>query len=133
MGKRAAELSDLVLIPTRTSLADMDAVPTSHAMAKAAGKPHFVLFSGVDVSGAKRDVKEAAAGFVARGIPTGREHGAPIICHRKGYKSCLIDGSTIQEIEPDGKGAEEVDALFRWVAKQVGIKVKRKRTEKQNG
>ena len=65
---RPARFSDIcVLIPTRTSLADMDAVPTSHAMAKAAGKPHYVLFSDVDVSGAKRDVKEAAAGFVAVG------------------------------------------------------------------
>lgn len=133
MGKRAAELSDLVLIPSRTSLADMDAVPTSHAMAQNLGKPNFVIFTDVDVSGAKKDVKEAAAGFTSRGIPTGREHGAPFICHRKGYKSCLIDGSTIQEIEPGGKGAEEIDALFRWVAKQVGLKVKRRRTEKANG
>lgn len=130
MGKRAAELSDLILIPCRTSIADMDAVPTTHAMAKSLGKAHFVLFTDVDVRGAKKDVKDAAAGFKAAGIPVGKDAGAPIISHRKGYKSCLIDGSTLQEIEPGGKGADEIDALMRWVAKQVGLKVKRRVREK---
>jgi chromosome partitioning protein len=75
MGKRAAELSDLVLIPSRTSLADMDAVPTSHAMLKSLDKPHFVIFSDVDVAGRKNDVKEASKGFAARGIPIGNAEG----------------------------------------------------------
>ena len=130
MGKRAAELSDLVLIPSRTSLADMDAVPTSHAMLKSLDKPHFVIFSDVDVAGRKNDVKEASKGFAARGIPIGNANGAPTISHRKAFKACFNDGRTIQELEPEGKGAEEVDALFRWVARQIGLKVKRKRVEK---
>ena len=133
MGKRAAELSDLVLIPSRTSLADMDAVPSTASMLEGIGKKHFVIFSDVDVSGRKNDVKEASQGFSARGIPIGNSNGAPTVSHRKGFKSCFNDGRTIQELEPDGKGAEEVDALFRWVAKQIGLKVKRKRVEKQNG
>lgn len=129
MGNCAAELSDLVLIPCRTSLADMDAVPTSHAMCKSLERPHAIVFSDVDARGAKRDVRDAAAGMKARGIPTLKE----VVCHRKGYKACLIDGSAIMEIEPEGKGAAEVDALLRAVMKQVGLRMPRKRKETVDG
>jgi chromosome partitioning protein len=40
---------------------------------------------------------------------------------RVAYNRCLINGQTAQEFEPDGKAAQEVEELYKWASKLVGL------------
>jgi chromosome partitioning protein len=44
-----------------------------------------------------------------------------VICQRAAYGHSIIAGQTAQEFEPDGKAAEEIDALWQWVKAELKI------------
>ena len=43
------------------------------------------------------------------------------IAQRAAYMHSLTVGLTASEYEPDGKAAEEIKALYKWISKQVGL------------
>jgi chromosome partitioning protein len=50
---------------------------------------------------------------------------APIaIAQRAALAHCLIAGQTAQEYEPSGKAAEEIAALWQWLAAEIGLPAK---------
>jgi len=111
----AARAADLILIPCRPSVFDLEAIRTTLDLAQIAKKPAFVLLNAVPVR--SRIGAEAAAGL--------REQGAQVapvsLSHRAAFGHSVIDGRSAQEYEPAGKAAEEVAALFSWICGQVGI------------
>ncbi|RYC28850.1 ParA family protein [Lichenibacterium minor] len=111
----AARAADLVLIPCRPSSFDLDAIEATCDLADIAKKPAWVVLNAAPIRSAIVD--EARRGLEAQGRKV-----APQVVHvRVAFSHGVIDGRTAQELEPDGKAAEEIEALFSWARTQVGL------------
>lgn len=110
----AAEAADLILIPCRAGILDLRAIAMTAKIAKMAGKPAFVILNAL---------RPQAAGMVDEVRDAVGVHGlklAPVTIHqRAAYADSLIDGRVAMEADPKGKAAAEIDALYRWLEKQV--------------
>lgn len=114
----AARAADLVLIPCRPSSFDLDAIEATCDLADIAKKPAWVVLNAAPIRSAIVD--EARKGLEAQGRKV-----APQTVHvRVAFSHGVIDGRTAQELEPDGKAAEEIEALFSWACGQVGLPAK---------
>ena len=112
---RAAQAADLVLIPCRAATFDLEAIQATRMLAELAKKPSYVVLNAIPPrSGIGR---EAAEGLTAQGARV-----APaMLSQRAAFTHGVIDGRTAQEFEPDGKAAEEVEALYTWLCGTVGM------------
>jgi chromosome partitioning protein len=111
----AARAADLVLIPCRPSTFDLEAIATTLLLAKTAGKPAFVVLNAVPPR--SNIGREAAAGLAAQGAQVAERQ----LSHRAAFTHGVIDGRTAQEFEPQGKAAEEIEALYMWLCGIVGM------------
>ncbi len=106
-------LSDLVLIPTRPSPHDLRAVGAAVDMVEECGKPKiFVVSSATRGSRITSEATEALS-----------QHGtvAPITIHQQiDYAASMIDGRTVMELNETSRSAREVEALWAYVANQLG-------------
>lgn len=125
----AVRLSDLVLTPTRPNIAEVETLPKVRDMITLAGSPAtFLLLNGVHPA-ATKGVSEAQNALQSLyGIQCCPVH----ICQRAAYADCLVSGSAPQEIDADGKAADELTRLFQFVCEFVntgeetnGLKVRR--------
>jgi len=112
----ACKAADLILIPCRASILDIDAIGQTHDLTTIARKPSWVIFNSCNTS-TDFDLEEARAGLRERDIPV--YPGA--VYQRVSYSRGFIAGRTAQEIEPGGKAAAEIDDLFRWTADLMRI------------
>jgi chromosome partitioning protein len=111
----AARAADLVLIPCRAAAFDLEAIETTLMLAKAALKPAYVVLNAVPPrSGVGR---EAAEGLVARGVQVAPRQ----LTHRAAFAHGVIDGRSAQEFEPNGKAADEIEALYEWLCGVVDM------------
>jgi chromosome partitioning protein len=111
----AATKADILLIPSRASGLDLDALPASIHLARASGKPFFVVMNAAPVQGS--EVAEATRALEAEGIEV-----APVVLHhRKAYYSHWQLGQTAEEFDPDGKAAGEIRELMLWVCERLGM------------
>ncbi len=103
--RAVVNLADLVLIPTRPSPHDLRAVGRTVEMAVAAGRPFAFA-----VTQAKPNAR-----LTVQAMAVLSEHGvvAPAIIHdRVDYAASMIDGRTVQEIDPRGRSAAEIKELW---------------------
>jgi chromosome partitioning protein len=115
--------ADLVLIPTRPSPHDLRAVGRTVALVRAAGKP-FVFA----VTQAKPNTRLTVQAMAALS-----EHGAvaPAIVHdRVDFAASMIDGRTVQEIDPKGRSAAEMAELWGFVKAQLAKSTKARKAER---
>ena len=111
----AVAKADLVLIPSRPSGLDLEALPASIQLARISGKPFFVVINAAPVQG--HEVAEAQEAFAAEGIEV-----APVVMHqRKAYSSHWQIGQTADEADPGGKAAAEVRELTLWLCDRLGM------------
>ena len=125
----AVRLSDLVLTPTRPNIAEVETLPKVRDMISLAGSPPtFVLLNGIHPTAttAVREVQTALRSMY------GFECCPVHICQRSAYADCLVTGAAPQEIDADGKAADELTRLFQFVFEFVnkgdsdhGLKVRR--------
>jgi chromosome partitioning protein len=111
----AARAADVVLIPCRASAFDLEAIETTLMLAKSAAKPAYVVLNAVPPRSSIG--KEAASGLAARGAQVVPHQ----LTHRAAFTHGVIDGRTAQEFEPQGKAAEEIEQLYKWLCGIVGI------------
>lgn len=110
---KSAKNSDLIIIPTKTGILDLQTVPDSLDIAKLAGKPAVIVLSAVQIRGG---VSEEARGLleslgaVVSPFSTG---------YRVAYSNAPSEGKTAQEYEPTGKASEEVKQLYKWIMSKV--------------
>ena len=107
----AARAADLSLIVVRPSVLDLRAVAATVEVVNLAGGRGLVVVNaappgrGESEAAIVIEAVEALAGF---GLPV-----APIILHqRAAYSTALIDGRAVAELEPRGKAAAEIKALW---------------------
>jgi chromosome partitioning protein len=106
----AARASDLVLIPTRPNILEVETLPEVSDLLKLAGNPPaFVLLNCIHPSAAARGliniyqtIKQVFDLFVC-----------PVhVCQRSAYAEAPRSGQSPQELDPDGKAADELNRLF---------------------
>lgn len=107
---RAARSADLVIVPVRPTIVDMDAVQTTMDIcALAQRKPIFVLNA---VAPQGREAAEAREVITSRGGTVAKT----TIGDRKAFRSAFNDGRGAQEIEPGSKATAEVTAFVAELA-----------------
>lgn len=116
MARQAARLADLILVPCRPKAFDLAAVETTADLVRAAGKPAHVVF----VAGPPRApliYREAAELIGGLGLSL-----APAaLAERAAYHHGPAQGRTAVELDPAGKAATELAALWDWTRGQLGL------------
>lgn len=113
-----AALSDVVLIPTQPAIFDLRAILGTIDTVKGAIRRAMIVLNrcqaprGAGEATETGDARRAAAAF---GVPV-----APIaIVDRMTVRRAPMTGLTAGEVEPDGKAAREMTALWRLVEKEL--------------
>jgi chromosome partitioning protein len=113
--RRSAELADLVLIPCRPSAFDLKAIRTTLDLVEATRTSAFVVLNAAPIrSRAVDEARDVVTGLAGKVAPV-------VICQRAAYGHSVIAGQTAQEFEPDGKAAEEIEALWQWVKAELKL------------
>ena len=102
----AAKLADVVLVPCRPSILDIESTAVSVQRLQAAtAAPVVVVLNGCASRGQEADqAAEALAGLGAQVCPAR-------IGQRVAFARALLDGRTAQEVEPGGKAADDVQRV----------------------
>jgi len=112
----AAEAADLILVPCRAGILDLRAIATTTRIVKVTGKPAFVVLNAIPPN-SPRIVEDAIAAVQQHGLPV-----APVVIHqRSAYAHALTAGQTAEEYEPEGKAAEEIAELFKWLGSLLAL------------
>lgn len=112
----AARLADLILIPCRPAGFDLHAIKLTANLAKTARTPAYAIFNaGPPRKAAIYD--ESAQMIGAYGLAL-----APVrLSDRAAFRQAVGSGQAAQEIEPGGKAAAEVAAVWTWIAKTLNL------------
>lgn len=115
---RAARMSDLVLIPTRSHMIEVEALGAARDIVTMAGNPLArVILNGIHPQ-ASRHAAEAAA-MIERVF--GLQVSPAYLCHRSAYAEALTTGRTAQELDPEGRAAAELERLYLFICELVKL------------
>lgn len=103
---RAARVADLVLIPCRPSILDLDAISATMDLCQLAKKEARVVLNAAPI---RSRVVDEAREAVSR---LGGMVSDVVVRERVAFRHALVDGRTAQEYEPDGNASSEISALF---------------------
>ena len=102
-------MADLVLVPCRPSILDLEAIANSLDIANLAHKPATVILNAVAPSGSEADEAEEA-------IIQLKGEACPVrLVNRVAYARAIVYGQAAQEYEPHGKAAQEITALHKFM------------------
>ena len=109
----AAKLADLVLIPCRPAILDLEALNNSLAFIRTVHKPICVVLNAIAPIG--HDADQAVEALKGLGVEI-----CPVrLGHRVAFARSLISGQVAQEFDPKGKAAGELDRLHQFVQKRL--------------
>jgi chromosome partitioning protein len=112
----AAQAADLILIPCRPSLIDLDAIRRTAQLVKSAGIPAFVVFNAAPHS-ATTLLEDARAIVEGAGLVP-----APVVLReRSAYRASWPLGKAVVETEPKSKAAKEISELKDWVLAHLQV------------
>jgi chromosome partitioning protein len=104
----AIAVADLVVIPTRASPHDLNALGSTLEIVQEAGKPFVFVLNSAKPGTA---IATQAAALLSDYGPV-----CPVLIgDRVMYASSMSDGRSIAELDPTGKGAIELGELFKFV------------------
>ena len=109
----AARVSDLVIIPARPSVLDLEAIGGTVELVQGIRKPAVVILNQAPTRSGMID--EARTALTDYGLPV----CSVAIGNRIAFSRALIDGQVASEIEPHGKAAIEVRQSWHWILKQL--------------
>ena len=116
----AIRYSDLCLIPTRPSIADIEATAATLRVIRAWHKPFAYVLNQTPIRAAARLAgAENALGDEAA-LDAAEIVAQPFIVMRNDYQDALSAGLAVCEHAPGGKSAEEIRALWQWVESRLG-------------
>ena len=105
----AARTADLVLIPCRPAILDLEAITNTLAFLRTTGTPVLVVLNAIAATG--QDARQAEEALSAHQVET-----CPVrLGRRVAFARSLVTGQAAQEFEPDGKAAREVRKLHTFV------------------
>ena len=110
----AARVSDLVVIPVRPSVLDMEAINASVELVQGLGKKAVIVLN--QAPSGSTVAEEAAAALQQYQLTI-----CPItIVNRIAFSRSMITGQTAREIDKRGKAAKEVTDSWKWIKQQLG-------------
>ena len=112
----AAQAADLILIPCRPSLVDLDAIRRTAQLVKSLGVPAFVVLNAAPPS-ATTLLEDARA--IAEG--TGLSAAPVVLRERSAYRASWPLGKAVVETEPGSKAAQEILELKDWILAQLQV------------
>ncbi|NOU23310.1 MAG: AAA family ATPase [Methyloglobulus sp.] len=119
----AAHHADFILIPTRPAVLDVMAMTKTLDLMKHYSKPSAVVLTFCPHAGRELSDTEHAIGELGATLCPVR------IGNRIAFSRAQQTGLAAQEYEPDGKAAEEINSLYKYMCIQLK-EVKHERTEK---
>jgi chromosome partitioning protein len=116
----AIRYSDFCLIPTRPSIADIEATAATLRVIRAWHKPFAYVLNQTPIRAAARLAgAENALGDEAA-LDAAEILAKPFIVMRNDHQDALSAGLAVCEHAPGGKSAEEMRALWQWVESRLG-------------
>ena len=119
----AIRVADVVLIPCRPSAFDLWAAQATLEMATALKRPALVVLNACPAGrrilsgfGESPTVREARSLLQQMGVDVART----ALGDRLTYRTAIISGQAAGEIEPAGKAANEISALWREITEYLG-------------
>jgi chromosome partitioning protein len=111
----AASLATLVIIPTRPQAYDLETIPnTQKLLALADKKPAIVVLNAVPALGNRHEQARELLGQM------GMEVCPATIGHRAAFGDSGALGQTPEEYDPDGKAAEEIRNVYKYICRKIG-------------
>ena len=108
----AARVADLVLIPCRPAILDLEAITNTLAFIRTTSTPALVVLNAIAPTG--QDAVLAAEALSAQDVET-----CPVrLGRRVAFARALISGQSAQEFEPFGKAAVEVERLHDFITRR---------------
>jgi chromosome partitioning protein len=106
----AAKLADLVIIPCRPQIYDMETIPNSREIISlAGGKPALVVLNAVPPRQTRQ--QEALEAIQGMGMPV-----SPFMLgSRTAFGDSAAMGRSVLEYDPSGKAAEEVREVYKYI------------------
>ena len=109
----AAKAADLILVPCRPAILDIEAISNTLNLIKTTGTPIFVVMNAVASKG--NEAMEAAEAIANLDVQ---------ICsvqlgQRVAFSRALIAGKSAEEFEPDGKAAVEAKNLHTFMCEHM--------------
>ena len=112
--REAIKVADLVLIPTRPRAFDLHALEAVTDLLAVSKTPAYVVFNAVPAR---------ATRVIAEAQNAARQHKLEVcpvtFGERADFHRSSAKGEVASEIDPDGKAAGEVSALWKWVSKEL--------------
>lgn len=105
-------VADLVLIPTRPSPHDLRAIRSTVDLVEQCGKRMIFVINGA--AARAKITGEAAIALSQYGTVA-----AVTLYQRTDFAASMIDGRTVQEIDPGSRSADEVGKLWNYVYTQI--------------
>ena len=109
----AAKLADLVLIPCRPAILDMEAISNTLDLVRTTQTPVLVVMNGVAPQG--QEAKEATDAIAALDATVCPTH----FVNRVLFARSLITGQTAQESVPNSKAAQETSKLHQFMLEHM--------------
>lgn len=109
----AAEVADLVLIPFKAAVFDINSVAQTVQTVKQVGSNYALVLTFVPPQG--KETEEAAG--IAKQL--GSNFCPVLIGNRKAFFRAQSTGQAVQEYEPSGKAADEIKALYGFVVDEL--------------
>jgi len=113
-------LADWVCIPTRPAILDLDAIRPTTDLVSEAGVPAVIVLNACPpptAYGEPHIVAEAREALGVYRIPV----CATAISQRVAFSHALIGGQSVTEYEANGKGAHEMENLWRFLYDGMGL------------
>jgi chromosome partitioning protein len=126
-GYTAAKAADLVIVPCRAGGFDFLALTRTLDLCKLAGKRPYVVLNALrpGASRADADARESLAGLECEVCPV-------TIHDRADFRAASVEARSAQELEPKGKAAQEIEALYAWISQQLDLSTTRQRKGKRH-
>lgn len=114
-GNLAMKAASLALIPARPSRLDLQAtMPTIETLMRLEMRDRFAFVLNQCPPGRNSRATEAAAGLAAFGVLA-----EPTIMQRADHQDAIAAGQGVTEYAPEGRAADEVRQLWRWIDRKL--------------
>ena len=108
-----------MLIPVRPQIFDLETLAAVRDAVRLAGSPPtYVVLNGIHPSATRSPAEQWEMIGNAFGLPVSPVH----LSHRAAFAEAPASGQAPQEVEPHGKAAAELEALFAFVDKTAAAK-----------
>jgi len=110
----ASRVADLVLVPSRPNIVEVETLPQVKDLLCLAGSPPaYVLLNGIHPNAGRMTLDEIRR---ALNEMFGLVVCPVYLCQRNVYAEAMTTGKVPQELETDGRAADELNRLFEFVS-----------------